>query len=107
MNPLVKNLFADLPTSSTSEHFLTLLETGYLRVERIVSNAQSSPEGFWYDQPEDEWVLLLRGTATLQFDDENTVTLATGDSLLIPRQTKHRVANTSPDAIWLAIHHSE
>jgi cupin 2 domain-containing protein len=107
MNPLVKNLFANLPASSAQEHFLTLLETSHLRVERIVSNAQSSPEGFWYDQPEDEWVLLLRGTAALQFDDENRVTLETGDSLLIPRHTKHRVHQTSPDAIWLAIHHSE
>jgi cupin 2 domain-containing protein len=104
MNPPIKNLFANLPASSASEDFLTLMQTDHIRVERIVSNGQPSPKDFWYDQPEDEWVLLLQGAATLQFPDRSIMTLNRGDSLLITRHIKHRVEQTSPDAIWLAVH---
>ena len=104
MNPPVKNLFANLPASSAHEDFLTLMQTGHVRVERIVSNGQSSPKDFWYDQPEDEWVLLLQGAATLQFADESSVALKPGDSLLIPCHMIHRVEQTSSDAVWLAVH---
>ncbi len=104
MNPVVKNLFANLPPSSAPEEFLTLAQTDHVRVERIVSNGQTSPEGAWYDQPESEWVLLLRGTATLEFADESTVCLKAGDCLLIDRHVKHRVGKTSSDAMWLAVH---
>jgi cupin 2 domain-containing protein len=107
MSPSFKHLFANLPASSGGEDFLILLQTDHLRVERIVSNGQASPEDFWYDQHDDEWVLLFRGTAILQFDDESLLELQPGDSLLIPRHMKHRVKQTSPDAIWLAIHYTE
>jgi cupin 2 domain-containing protein len=105
MNPPFKNLFADVLTASGQEDFLTLMQTDHVRVERIVSHGQCSPKDFWYDQSEDEWVLLLQGTATLQFADESTVPLIAGDHLLIPRHIKHRVEKTSADAIWLAVHH--
>jgi cupin 2 domain-containing protein len=105
MNPPVKNLFADVPASSAQEDFLTLMQTDHIRVERIVSHGQCSPKDFWYDQPEDEWVLLVQGKAVLQFADESTVALNAGDHLLIPRHIKHRVEKTSADAIWLAVHH--
>ena len=76
---------------------------GFLLLEQIVSHGKASPEGFWYDQPRPEWVMLLRGTARLQFADGERP-LAAGDALLIPAHCRHRVAECSLDAIWLALH---
>ena len=75
------------------------------RVERIVSNGQSSPPGFWYDQEEDEWVVLLQGRAVLEYEGEGSVELRPGDWLLIPARCRHRVAFTSSDpcCVWLAV----
>ena len=53
------NLF-DLPARMPCEASGLLLERPGLRIERIVSWGQCSPEGFWYDQEEDEWVCLVR-----------------------------------------------
>jgi len=85
------------------EQFTPLLQTGQLRLEQIVSRGQASPAGFWYDQPTPEWVALLGGSATLEFDD-GRLPLAAGDALLIPAHCRHRVAECSLDAIWLALH---
>ena len=76
------------------------------RLEHIASNRAASPPGFWYDQDAAEWVALVRGRATLEFDD-GRLELVSGDSLLIPAHVKHRVATTSADAVWLALHYPE
>ena len=76
------------------------------RLERIHSCLASSPEGFWYDQAELEWVLVLRGSARLQFADEAQVRdLCVGDSLLINPHRRHRLVATDPDpgTLWLAL----
>jgi cupin 2 domain-containing protein len=76
------------------------------RLERIHSCAASSPEGFWYDQPEHEWVTLLQGSARLRFADEpNDRELARGDSLLITPHRRHRLESTdpAPGSVWLAL----
>ena len=78
-----------------------------IRLEQIVSHGQASPPGFWYDQPQNEWVVLLKGTATLAFKEsarEGMLDLVAGDSLTIPARLRHRVANVSHDAVWLALH---
>jgi cupin 2 domain-containing protein len=49
-----------LPDARAAEQVATLLTRPGLRVERIVSRGQASPPGFWYDQAEGEWVLVLR-----------------------------------------------
>jgi cupin 2 domain-containing protein len=82
----------------------TLANTDQLRIERIVSNGASSPEGFWYDQAEDEWVFLHQGTATLEFDDGRNVDMKAGEHLLIPAHSKHRVQSVSVDAVWIAVY---
>lgn len=82
-----------------------LLETPLWRLERIHSCACSSPAGFWYEQQEEEWVLLLQGTATLRFADQPTdLLLQPGDSLWIRAGRRHRVTATdpAPGTIWLA-----
>lgn len=87
-----------------SEDFLTLLERSGARIERIVSRFHSSPPGFWYDQEEDEWVMIVRGSAALEFDGGVIVEMKEGDFLLIPRRARHRVARTGDNTIWLAVH---
>lgn len=87
------NLFADLPAHANTEHFTTLLDNPHCRVERIVSFGQTSPDGFWYDQAWDEWVLLLTGAAELDLDGR-MVALAPGDHLMIPAGQRHRITKT-------------
>lgn len=105
MNTQTNNLFSDIPPRSEEELFITLLEKPGVRIERIVSYGQSSPEGFWYDQAWDEWVLLIQGSAELDLG-EQCISLKPGDHLLIPAGQKHRVSKTDPDqtTIWLAAH---
>lgn len=100
----LQNLLSPLPPPGVEEHFQTLLSRSGLRLERIVSHGHASPAGFWYEQGEDEWVLLVQGHAELAFDDGEQLALSPGDWLLIPAGRRHRVAATGPDTVWLALH---
>jgi cupin 2 domain-containing protein len=102
------NLFADVPQRLAGEEITTLLASGAVRIERIVSCGQASPPGFWYDQPQAEWVVVLAGRAELAFDGAAATTrMERGDWLHIPAHRRHRVAWTDPAqaTIWLAVHH--
>ena len=101
-----RNLFAHIPTELPQELFGTLLAAPNVRIERIVSPGHSSRPGFWYDQEQHEWVLLVQGSARLQFEEE-LVELKPGDFVNIPAHTRHRVEATDPSqaTIWLAIHY--
>jgi len=99
-----KNLFANLANAQRGEEFLTLFDNANVKIERIVSHAHPSPAGFWYDQDEDEWVVVLRGSATLEFAGGEQVELRAGDYLTIGRHVQHRVARTSEETVWLAVH---
>jgi cupin 2 domain-containing protein len=100
----VDNLFANLPELSSSEHSQSLFENPSVKIERIVSQSSNSPPGFWYDQDEDEWVIVVRGEATLEFEGGELVRMNEGDYVTIPRHVRHRVQQTSPETIWLAVH---
>ena len=108
---MIASFFADLPPSTASdEQILQLLSRPGLRIERIVSTGQCSPPGFWYDQPDGEWVLLIRGAARLRFADEAEARqLRPGDFVDIAAHRRHRVDWTDPEqpTIWLAIHYAE
>lgn len=100
------NVFVDVPAGLPGEVIESLLSANGVRIERIVSHGQASPEGFWYDQEEHEWVLLLKGSAGLQVEGENSLReLGAGDYLLLPAHLRHRVAWTdaSEETIWLAV----
>ena len=108
MNGKRNILFVDkdaYPSLEEPELFDTLAAgAGSIRVERIVSNGQVTPEGEWYDQDLDEWVVVLEGEARLHYMDGEEVGLKKGDSLFLPKRRKHRVVYTSSPCIWLAIH---
>jgi cupin 2 domain-containing protein len=101
------NLFASLPGKRDSELVEVLAEGRGTRVERIVSTGQASPAGFWYDQPDDEFVVLLAGSATLQLEqDGRHLDLVPGDWVEIPAHVRHRVERTDADTatVWLTVH---
>ena len=99
------NLFADIPQHIPEELFSLLALGNNLRIERIVSRGQTSPAAGWYDQAENEWVVVLKGEAELLFEHEQVVQLRQGDYINIPAHTRHRVQWTTPDAetVWLAV----
>lgn len=102
------NLFADLPSDSAGEAFSNLLSRPGLRIERIVSSGQCTPDDFWYDQAEGEWVIVLQGQARLRFEDsQESLPLNPGDFVNIAPHRRHRVEWTAPaqQTIWLAVHY--
>lgn len=105
--PTIINILTQLPPALSGEAFETIAECDSVRIERIVSNGQATPEGEWYDQERDEWVLVLSGSAGLLFDGaQEPQRLGAGDYTLIPAGCRHRVAWTDPmvKTVWLAVH---
>jgi len=102
---MVKNFLNDLPGKQPEEFFEDIIKGKNFRLERIVSDGHSSPPDFWYDQDQNEFVLLLSGSAQLEFQDNTVVNLTPGDSIDIKAHSKHRVSSTSPSGktVWLAI----
>lgn len=98
------SLFADLPSELPDELIQRLVTAPNVRIERIVSHGHASPPDYWYDQPEAEWVVVLRGAARLRFED-GTVEMRPGDHITIPAHRRHRVEWTTPDepTVWLAV----
>ena len=100
------NLLRSLPDASAAERVDVLMTRSGLRFERIVSFGQASPPGFWYDQSESEWVLLLAGAARLRFADENEARhLGPGDWLEIPPTPAPQGGLDRPatPTVWLAV----
>lgn len=106
-NPMiirVGNIFEKLAGLPGQEGVLTLFRNQGLTIERIVSHFHSSPPGFWYDQAGDEWVIVLRGRAILEFESGERIEMKDGNYLTIPSHVRHRVQQTDSDTIWLAVH---
>ncbi len=100
------NFFQDIPEALAEELVEKVLSTPAVRIERIISSGQSSPQGFWYDQDEHEWVVLLSGQALVELEGHKEfVNLVPGDTLYLPAHTKHRIESTAllQTTIWLAI----
>ena len=96
----------EMPNKPPEEEFIqTLLQRPGIRIEKIISSGQCSPEDFWYDQKENEWVCLLQGYAKIAFPNEQEQELKAGEQLFIPAHQKHRVSFTSiqPPCIWLCV----
>ena len=105
---MTANIFDNVPTDLPQELIEVLAENKHVRIERIVSTGHASPDGFWYDQDEAEWVVVLKGEAKLLFeDDDGPVHMKPGDHISIPAHRKHRVEWTTPDepTVWLAVYY--
>ncbi|QSH42221.1 cupin domain-containing protein [Lentisphaerota bacterium ZTH] len=100
----ITNLYQGLPAEIPEEIFETLAQNENVKIERIISDGHCSPTGFWYDQSQNEWVMMLDGSARLEYFDGAVASLNAGDAVLIPAHTKHRVASTAPRTVWLAVH---
>jgi len=104
------NLFSQIPDSAQGEIFETILKTDSIKLERIISAGQSTPPGEWYDQDTNEWVLLLKGSAGLLFEEETELrVMHPGDYMLIEARRRHRVEWTDPKekTVWLTLHYIE
>ena len=104
---VLNNFWADLPAFPQKEEIIDeIFSHEKVRIERIVSSGQTSPEEFWYDQAENEWLILLAGSAeiVLMAPDE-IITLKTGNSYFISAHRKHRVSwtNLEKSTVWLTV----
>lgn len=102
-----QNIYSVMPANPGKETIEQLLKKNDIKIERIISKGHKSPENGWYDQEINEWVLVLKGKATLAFEDQTSIDLIEGSYINIPAHTKHKVTWTDPDreTIWLAIHY--
>ena len=100
------NLFAAIPDKLDKELIEVLLQSDNIKVERIVSKGHTSPETGWYDQHQNEWVVIIKGEALITFENKE-INLKEGGYINIPAHTKHKVSWTHPqlETIWLAIHY--
>jgi cupin 2 domain-containing protein len=104
----IKNIFSDIPEQTPKEILETIIKSDQVKIERIISRGQATTDGDWYNQNQNEWVLILKGNAGLLFEDsEEIVIMKTGDYINIPAHKKHRVEWTDPkeETIWLAVHY--
>ena len=102
------NIFAAIPAQLPEELTEALAGSPHVKIERIISRGHRSPAGCWYDQEQNEWVLLLKGGAGLAFENAAGVTeLKPGDYINILAHVRHCVAWTADDedTVWLAIHY--
>ena len=102
------SLFDNIPVDLPDELFETICFSSNVKIERIVSKGHCSPEGFWYDQKQNEFVVVIQGSACLKFAGrDETVSLTAGDYVNIASHVKHRVewTDSSCETIWLAVHY--
>ena len=98
------NIFEQIIVDKTEEFFFEIFKNETIKIEKIVSNGQTSPENFWYEQEKSEFILLLEGFAILEFENRE-VELKKGDCINIKAKQKHRVKFTSLNepTIWFAV----
>ena len=98
------NIFEQIIVDKSEEKFFEIFKNEKIKIEKIVSNGQTSPENFWYEQEENEFVLLLEGFAIVEFEDFE-MELKKGDCLNIKAMQKHRVKFTSLNepTIWFVV----
>ncbi|MDB2562606.1 cupin domain-containing protein [Sulfurimonas sp.] len=102
----VTNIFDNIPKELDAELFQDILVKDNLKIQRIVSQGESTNDDKWYIQEDDEWVIVLQGKATISFIDESDINLNSGDYIHIPANKKHKVSWTSSteQTVWLAVH---
>lgn len=103
---MTPNLFAIPASDGKGEHVTPLADSAGFRIERIVSWGNVTPPGSWYDQDQDEWVVVVQGRGVVEDEQGVRTVLEAGDALFLPAHCRHRVVETTrtPPCIWLAVH---
>ncbi|OIO80120.1 cupin [Candidatus Pacearchaeota archaeon CG1_02_32_132] len=101
------NIFSEIPKSIPKEVFNSIIDKNGIKIERIISKGHTTEKDKWYNQEKNEWLIILKGNAELEFEDNKKVSLKEGDYVNIPAHTKHRVTKTSKkeETIWLIVHY--
>jgi len=101
----MKNIFSAIPKDLDVEVLEQLVKSENITIERIISKGHKSPETGWYNQNQNEWVIVLQGKAIISFEEESAITLESGDYVNIKPHQKHKVIWTDPsiETIWLAV----
>ncbi|WP_089723871.1 cupin domain-containing protein [Candidatus Thiosymbion oneisti] len=102
-----RNIYAKIPADLSNEVFEVLVQSKKVKIERIVSKGHTSPDTGWYDQEQNEWVIVLKGNADISFENGPVINLKEGEYINIPAYKRHKVINTSiiPETVWLAVHY--
>src|SRR6056300_12787 len=105
-NNSTDNILSGIPEALPQELEQLLLENEHLSIRRILSKGHSAPAQGWYEQQDNEWVLVLKGEGIIEFTDHSERHMQEGDYCYIPALKKHRVKWTPEQevTIWLAIH---
>ena len=103
----ISNIFNNIPKNINKELFEDIISKDGIKIQRIVSQGHITTDNEWYDQENDEWVIVLQGGATISFEGQDDVHLNVGDYINIPAHKKHRVSWTSENekTIWIAVHY--
>ena len=104
------NIYSDIPKELPNELFEKIIQNGSFHLERIISKGHSTPKGKWYDQNEEEWVIVFKGSAGISIEGEaEIVVLKPGDYIHLPANLKHRVEWTDPttETVWLALYYQK
>jgi len=101
------NIFKNIPIPNEDEYFENIIKNDTLKIQKIVSHGHTSPKSGWYEAPNEEWIILLEGGATLSFQNGEDISLSIGDYINIPAHSKHKVSWTKPECntIWLVVHY--
>lgn len=103
----IENIFKLIPDTIDNELFDVSLQTDNVKIERIVSKGHSSPKTGWYDQDQNEWVVVLKGEAIITLYPDKQIRLKAGDYLNLVAHVRHKVSWTTPgsETVWLAVHY--
>ena len=105
---MMPNIYGQIPRELHNELFEEIVRWGSFKLQRIVSKGHSTPENEWCDQDENEWVILLKGSAGIRIEGEaEAVILRPGDHLRLPARLKHRVewTDAKTETVWLVLHY--
>lgn len=102
---LTENIFNAIPEQLDEELLEVIARSGSTRIERIVSQGHCSAADDWYDQAQNEFVIVLQGEAVLRYADGKEITMVPGSYINIPAHTRHQVRWTDPEVktVWLAV----
>lgn len=101
---MTNNIYQNIPDYAKTEIFEDILKSENIRIERIISYGPESNDSEWYEQNENEWVILIEGKAKLIFEDSELI-LEKGDHINIPAMKRHKVEIIEKEnkCIWIAV----